>query len=282
MKKFINENLYDFYHQSLLIKNTIFSYNSIFQKIDIIENSFFGRVLMLDNIVQTTEADEYFYHEMFVHVPLFAHENPKNVLIIGGGDGGILREAIKHKNIEKVTMVEIDKDVVNACSLHMPKLNDGAFASKKANVIIGDGVEFVKNTNEKFDVILIDSTDPISVGEGLFTREFYQNVKKCLNDNGILVTQSGVPFYQIDELISIKNKLKDIFTISTFFSVAVPTYVGGIMCLSFSTNKDYNLKPNLESLNNRFIHGNIGNLKYYNVDIHLASFALPQYIKNIF
>jgi spermidine synthase len=285
-KGLISEKLYDFYSQVFSISNSLVSKQSKFQHIEIIENEFFGRILFLDKVVQTTLKDEFFYHEMFVHTPLLSHGNPKSVLIIGGGDGGILREVLKHSNIKKVVMVEIDEDVVSLSKQYLPSLSSGAFEDKRANVLIADGVEYVKNTQDKFDIVLIDSTDPISVGEGLFTKEFYQNVYGLLNSGGILVSQSGVPFYQPEELLAVNNKLKDIFYKVSFFGVAVPTYVGGFMCLSFAI-KDNNLKLSDSAmfdganLTDRFAKLNILNLKYYNPEIHLASFNLPEYIRNL-
>ncbi len=280
MTQYFKEQLYSYYHQSFFIDKLLVSKKSNFQQIDIIENSFYGQALFLDNILQTTQRDEFFYHEMFVHIPMFSHINPKRVLIIGGGDGGILREVVKH-NIEKAIMVEIDKDVIDLCATFMPSINNNAFKSPKAEVLVCDGVEYVKNTLEKFDVILIDSTDPISVGEGLFTKDFYLNVKKCLNKDGILVVQGGVPFYQKEEMLGINNKLKDIFVKSTFFSVSVPSYVGGVMVLSFSSDSLSNFNLPTDALSNKLALSKIDDLKYYNEFIHNASFVLPQYIKCI-
>ena len=282
-KKWFNEVLYnnkDYgYSQSVVIKDPIVSVNSEFQSIEIFENPFFGKVLTLDGVMQTTERDEFFYHEMFVHVPLFSHQNPKKVLIIGGGDGGILREVLKHSTVESVVMVEIDGMVVSSCKEHMPSLSAGAFTNAKAEVIIGDGIDYVKNTTQTFDVIIVDSTDPINCGEVLFTKEFYQNAKNILNEGGIIATQSGVPFFQSDELKHIKDKLGSLFQHFTFYVVPVPTYVGGFMCLSLATDALLQLN-NKELVAKRLSKENLA-LKYYNADIHIASFALPEYIKKI-
>ena len=282
-KKWFNEVLYnnnDYgYSQSVLIKEPIVSVNSEFQSIEIFENPFFGKVLTLDGVMQTTERDEFFYHEMFVHVPLFFHQNPKKVLIIGGGDGGILREVLKHSVVESVVMVEIDGMVVSLCKEHMPSLSAGAFSNKRAEVIIGDGIDYVKNTNQTFDVIIVDSTDPINCGEVLFTKDFYQNAKNILNDGGIIATQSGVPFFQTEELKNIKDKLGSLVQNFTFYVVPVPTYVGGFMCLSLATDVALELN-NKELIAKRVSKDNLS-FKYYNADIHIASFALPEYIKKI-
>ncbi|MDR0485055.1 MAG: polyamine aminopropyltransferase [Alphaproteobacteria bacterium] len=285
-KKWFDEKLYEDvesigFKQSFLNKEIIVSKKSEFQDIEIFYNPKFGKILVLDGVIQTTEADEFFYHEMFTHVPIIAHGNVKSVLIIGGGDGGILREVLKHKSVEKAVMIEIDGDVIELCKQHMPALNNGAFANSRAEVTVEDGIEYVKNTKNKFDLIIVDSTDPINVGEVLFTDEFYANAKKCLNDGGILTTQSGVPFLQDDELKNIQNKLSKVFKDLTFYVVPVPTYIGSFMCLSFATDNVNLKKLDVSTVEQRFTKENITDLKYYNPQIHVASFALPQYIKKI-
>jgi spermidine synthase len=284
-KNWFDEKLYENadeigFKQSLLNTKTVATKKSEFQDIVIFDSSRFGRVLALDGVIQTTTADEFFYHEMFTHVPIIAHGNVKSVLIIGGGDGGILREVLKHKSITRAVMVEIDGDVIDLCQKHMPTLNNGAFASPRAEIKVADGIEYVKTTAEKFDLIIVDSTDPMNVGEVLFTDEFYANAKKCLNSGGLLTTQSGVPFLQVHELKNIQNRLGKLFEYLTFYVVPVPTYIGGFMCLSFAS--DSNLKDlDLATIEQRFLQANIEDTKYYNPQIHLASFALPQYIKKI-
>ncbi|MFL1780871.1 putative spermidine synthase/polyamine aminopropyltransferase [Candidatus Hepatincolaceae symbiont of Richtersius coronifer] len=286
MKKWFEEKLYKNqddtigYKQSLLVNQHFANKTNEYQSIEIFVNPFFGKVLALDGVVQTTEADEFFYHEMFVHVPMFAHGQVKNVLIIGGGDGGILREVLKHKNVKKAIMIELDGDVIDLCKEYMPNLNKGAFADKRAEVQIRDGIDFIKNTNEKFDLILVDSTDPIGAGEVLFSKEFYMNVKRSLNAGGIVITQSGVPFLQPQEFTDIANKLQANFSQLKFYTVPVPTYIGGFMCLGFATDDSIIFNLSLETLAERLKASEITNLKYYNSPIHVASFALPQYILN--
>lgn len=285
--KWFDEKLYESleneigYKQSFIQKDLIISHQSEFQKIEIFSNPKFGKVLVLDGIIQTTESDEFFYHEMFTHTPIIAHGNVKSVLIIGGGDGGILREVLKHKSIEKVVMIEIDGDVINLCKTHMPKLNNGAFENPRADVRVDDGINYVKTTSEKFDLIIVDSTDPTDVGEVLFTDEFYANAKRCLNDGGVLTTQSGVPFLQDGELKNIQAKLGKIFEDLTFYTVPVPTYIGSFMCLSFASDNKSLKNLSVDEVTNRFASANIDNLNYYNPKIHVASFALPEYIKRI-
>jgi spermidine synthase len=269
------------YTQKFLNTKTLVKEISLFQEIEIFENPNFGIVLALDSVIQTTQNDEFFYHEMFSHVPIFSHKNPKAVLIIGGGDGGILRETIKHENIEKVVMIEIDAKVVELCNKFMPMLNNGAFLSSKAKVLIEDGIAYVKNTKEKFDIVIVDSTDPNPSSAVLFTKDFYINAKSKLNEGGILATQSGVPFFQPEEMSAIYNTLKSIFKYVQFFVVPVPTYIGGFMVLSFATDTKENLDFNLDILQQKLIQSNIIDLKYYNSSIHIASFSIPNYIKKL-
>lgn len=267
------------WQQLLKISKPIFEESSEFQKILIFDNPIFGRVLALDDILQTTQNDEFIYHEMLCHVPILSHGNVKKVLIIGGGDGGMLREVLRHKKIEKAVMVEIDKIVIEACEKHLPYLSNGAYKDPRAHIIIGDGIDFVKNTKENFDVIIVDSTDPIGPGMILFTKEFYSYCKKTLNKDGILVTQNGVPFAQEKELIDTYNNRLNYFKDNRYYIAPVFSYIGGFMAFGWATdNENYfnvteaNLIDELNKID--------GKMKYYNAQIHKASFTLPEYIQN--
>ena len=166
------------------------------QRLRVFENARFGRVLTLDDVVQTTEGDNFIYHEMLTHVPILAHGSAREILIIGGGDGGMAREALRHENVARVTMVEIDAGVVEFSRQYLPKLSNGAFEDPRLDLVINDGAVFMRETERRFDVIIVDSTDPIGPGEVLFTDHFYGHAKRALNPGGILVTQNGVPFMQ--------------------------------------------------------------------------------------
>jgi spermidine synthase len=286
-KKWFRETLYDYdinkigYSQSFLYQGDVISVNSEYQLIEVFDNPKFGKVLALDGVIQTTENDEYFYHEMFVHVPCFYFNNAKSVLIIGGGDGGILREVVKHKNLEKIVMVEIDSKVFEISKKYIPNLVNDADKDSRVEILFEDGIEFVKKSNEKFDIVIVDSTDPVSVAEGLFTVEFYKDVRSILNEKGIVATQSGVPFFQQQEMINVYEKLKSLFDFCDFFIVPVPTYLVGFMALSFASNFNYIKNVDYNSVNVAIKEKNILNLKYYNVDMHFSCFKLPQYIKNV-
>ncbi len=195
----------------------------------IFENAAFGRVMALDGVVQTTERDEFIYHEMMTHVPLLAHGHAKHVLIIGGGDGAMLREVTRHKNVETITMVEIDAGVVSFCRQYLPNHNAGSYDDPRFTLVIDDGVNFVNQTHQTFDVIISDCTDPIGPGESLFTSAFYEGCKRCLNPGGIFVAQNGVCFLQQDEALDSHRKLSHYFSDVGFYQAAIPTYYGGIM-----------------------------------------------------
>lgn len=271
-----DETLHEGYHQRLEVTRVIFEQKTDHQHLIIFENPFFGRVLALDGIVQTTERDEFFYHEMLAHVPMLAHGAAREVLIIGGGDGGLLREVLRHP-VEQATLVELDRTVIDLCTQHLPALSRGAFEDSRARVAIGDGFKFVAETDKKFDVIIVDSTDPIGPGEILFTENFYRECKHCLTAGGILVTQNGVPFFQSAELATTWKRLKPLFDDVGFYTVSVPTYVGGVMTLGWATDDPALRRLSVDTLAARFVALHM-DTRYYTPQIHTAAFALPGYI----
>lgn len=276
MAEWFNETLYEHYGQRYEVDEVLFEHKGL-QHIVIFKNRRFGRVLALDGVIQSTEADEFIYHEMMVHVPLFAHGACRRVLIIGGGDGGILREVLKHKGVEKATMVEIDGAVVEMCKKHMPGHSDGAFDSPRTNLVIADGIDFVKNCTDKFDAIISDSTDPIGPGEVLFTDSFYASCKKLLNPGGVLTTQNGVAFMQGDEVSTTYSRMKPVYKDAGFYVAAVPTYIGGFMTLAWGTDDESLRETPVEILRKRLAASNI-KTRYYTPEIHKASFALPGFV----
>lgn len=280
-EEYISEKLYKDFNISFKVEEVILQIKDGIQDLCIIKNNCFGKVMMLDNVTQITSKDEFIYHEMMSHVPLFTLANAENILIIGGGDGGIAREVLKHKNIKKCTLVEIDENVVSFSKKHLPEISDGAFNNPKLDVIITDGAKFVENTKQTFDVIIVDSTDPHGPGQVLFTKQFYQNCHNILKKDGILITQNGVPFLQPEELVNSVKFFKEIFKFGTCITATIPTYIGGPMAMGFATNSSDNLNISIEELKRKFARSNIGDLKYYNPEVHLASFALPNYIKKL-
>ena len=276
MKEF-TETLYDAFGQTFRIDKVYFENKTEHQHLLIFHNASLGRVMALDGVVQTTERDEFIYHEMMAHVPLLAHGAAKQVLIVGGGDGGMLREVLRHASVERATMVEIDGAVIDMAKTYLPKHSAGAFDDPRANIVIADGMDFVRDTEQTFDVIISDSTDPIGPGEILFSEDFYGHCKRILNPGGVVVTQNGVPFFQIDEVQTTSRRMSHHFSDATFYSAAVPTYYGGIMTFAWGSNEPSLRETGVDTLKQRFAASGI-KTRYYTPEIHKGSFALPQYI----
>ena len=271
------ETLFSAWGQYFDVDEILFQQNSGFQSIMIFNNASFGRVMALDGVVQTTEKDEFIYHEMMVHVPIFAHGAAKRVLIIGGGDGGILREVCKHDSIAHITQVEIDHAVIDMALEFLPGHSNGAFDDPRLNLVIGDGCEFVAQTRETFDIIISDSTDPLGPGETLFTSQFYADCHRCLASGGIMVAQNGVPFLQLEETINTHARMNLTFCDVGFYLAAIPTYAGGTMALAWATDNSALRQVTLETLSKRFDEASL-HTRYYTPAIHTAAFALPRYL----
>jgi spermidine synthase len=278
--KHFKETLYDSIAQEFRIDKLYFESTTGKQHLMIFHNAVLGRVMTLDGVVQTTEADEFIYHEMMAHVPIFAHGAAKRVLIIGGGDGGMLREVVRHAGVERIVQVEIDAKVVEMAKTYLPNHSQGAFDDDRVEIVIADGLEYVRDTAERFDVIISDSTDPIGPGEALFTENFYSHCKRCLAEGGVMVTQNGVPFFQTDEIITTRRRMGPLFADQTFYAAAVPTYHGGIMTFAWGTDDVEMRRQSRDVLAERIESAAIPT-RYYNVDIHLGAFALPQYLLDI-
>ncbi|MBK5511201.1 MULTISPECIES: polyamine aminopropyltransferase [unclassified Pseudomonas] len=271
------ETLYEGYGQRFRMEKLLHEVRTEHQHLVIFENPRMGRVMALDGVIQTTEADEFIYHEMLTHVPILAHGIAKRVLIIGGGDGGMLREVSKHRSVEHITMVEIDGTVVDMCKEFLPNHSKGAYDDPRLNLVIDDGMRFVATTTEKFDVIISDSTDPIGPGEVLFSENFYQACHRCLNDGGILVTQNGTPFMQLGEVQTTAGRLRSLFPDWHFYQAAIPTYIGGAMTFAWGATNTAYRKLSREILQQRFAGSGIIT-RYYNPEIHIGAFAMPQYV----
>ncbi|MDD8019850.1 MAG: polyamine aminopropyltransferase [Acidobacteriota bacterium] len=251
------------------VKNVLYEKKSKYQKIEIIQNDFYGRVLFLDGLVQTTEKDEFFYHEMLVQPALCSCRQPERVLIIGGGDGGALREVLKH-SVEKAWLVEIDQEVIRACEQYFPWL-EASLSDPRAELAIADGFDFIQKTKERFDVILVDSSDPVGPSAILHARDFYFKLKKVLRPGGIIAAQSGSQLLHLKEHGQKAKFLKKMFSISRFYSAPVPTYPVGTWCYNF-------LSDQIDPLKVKKLRIPAG-LKYYNEEIHRASFAQPVFFK---
>lgn len=266
--------------QQLRVNELLYEGRTRFQDAKVFRNGRLGKVLVLDDVVQTTLGDEFVYHEMLAHVPLFAHPAPKQALIIGGGDGGLLEEALKHKSLERATMVELDDGVVDLAKVHFQELNKGAFDDPRTRLIIGDGAKFVAETDDRFDVIMIDSTDPQGPGEVLFSKPFYADCKRCLTPGGVLVTQNGVPFLQGLELTSSVGHFRALFDDGSAYVITVPTYAFGMMALGWASDDAGLREVPLDVLEQRFAEAGF-ETQYYTPAVHKASFALPMYVKRL-
>jgi spermidine synthase len=280
MSEWFDETLHDAYHQGFQVSEVLFESKTEHQHLIIFESGSFGRVMALDGIIQTTERDEFIYHEMLAHTPLFAHGNAKNVLIIGGGDGGLLREVLKHAEVEHVVQVEIDQAVIDMCVKFLPNHSAGAYDNPRAEIVIADGIDFVTECDRKFDVILSDSTDPIGPGEVLFTSPFYQGIQRCLKPGGIFAAQNGVAFMQPDEVRTTHQRLSPLFADTAFYAAAVPTYIGGVMTFAWASDSSAARGRDLATLTTRFVDSGI-KTRYYNPALHIGAFALPQYLVEI-
>lgn len=270
----VEEKFQDFLGLRIKVEKVLFSGRSEFQTVDVVETKGHGRMLLNDGLIMVTERDEFAYHDMISHVPLFVHPNPKNVLVIGGGDGGTAREVIRHPGVEKCTMVEIDGMVVDACKEFIPQTSS-ELDNPKINLLIEDGVKFVKETREKFDVIIVDSTDPIGPATPLFGIEFYQDVFNCLSDNGIVVSQGESSWYSMDVQQSLLKVLNNVFPHAWLYSFSNLTYPGGLWSFTFASK---GLHP-INDFDPQRVDDSGLEFDYYNKALHTAAFALPTFAK---
>ena len=276
----INETLYPDWGQRFRVKRELARVRSDFQDIVVFESYSHGRVMLLDGVTQITEADEFVYQEMIVHVPLLAHGAARNVLIIGAGDGGVLRRVLQHKGVARSVMVEIDGEVIRLSREFLPAISGDAWSDPRAEVIVGDGIDYVRRAPDgAFDAIIVDSTDPIGVGEVLFTDEFYANAARILGPGGLIVNQCGVPAMQADELRDTSARRAKFFRHVGAYVAAVPTYVGGFMTLGFAAKQPDLDKVTTPSITSRAqAAGILGTTQYWTPEVHAAAFCLPPYI----
>ncbi len=276
----VNETLYTAWGQRFRVVRELARVQSQFQDIMVFESETHGRVMLLDGVVQITEGDEFVYQEMLAHVPLLAHGAAKRVLIIGAGDGGVLRRVLQHRNVEKAVMVEIDGEVIRLAKELMPAIAGDAWHDKRAEVIVGDGIDYVRQAAPaSFDAVIVDSTDPIGVGEVLFTDEFYANCARLLTERGLVVNQCGVPFMQADELRDTSLRRAKAFPDVSAYVAAVPTYVGGFMTLGWAAKDAACRRIGVEEVRRRAeAAGILGTTRYWTPEIHVGAFNLPPYI----
>lgn len=267
---------------SLKHDGKLYDVQSDYQKVAIYNTQAYGNMLTLDGMVMTTEKDEYVYHEMITHVPVLTHPNPKRALVIGGGDGGTVRELLRHEQLEDVVLVEIDDKVIEASKLHLPSIAS-ALDDPKLDLVVDDGIEYVKNTPDgAFDIVIVDSTDPVGPAEGLFTVEFYQDVHRILSNDGVMITQSESPRFNSKVFKEIYQTYRGIFGQNNVhcYLAYIPTYPTGMWSFSYSSKgsahplNGFDAKKSAEFAKNH-------ELQYYNDGIHQAAFALPSFVKEM-
>lgn len=262
---------------SLRVNKQLVSVQSEFQRIDVFESVEFGRILTLDGYLMVTEKDEYIYHEMIVHVPMATNPKIRKVLVIGAGDGGAIRELARYKTVEKIDMVEIDKAVVDVCKEYLPQ-TACCLEDERVTIYYEDGLRFVRDKVDEYDLIIVDSTDPFGVGEGLFTKEFYGNCYKALSDDGILVNQNESTFYASYSNLMKRahSRIKSFFPIALVYQAHIPTYPSGHWLFGFASKK-YDPRADLQdewwnSLGLR--------TRYYNTILHRGCFAIPNNVRD--
>ena len=274
------DRLRDAWRLQLRIERVLHQEKTEHQDLLLFENPLFGRVLALDGIVQTTEGDEFFYHEMLVHVPVLAHGAVERTLIVGGGDGGALEELLKHASLREATLVEIDRSVIDFSKTHLKAICGEAFEDPRLELVIADGLAWVaeqKGRRAPFDLILIDSTDPVGPGEVLFTESFYADCAGLLAEGGLLVTQNAVPFTEPDSLAKPLAALGRSFAATACYRVAVPSFFGGDMVFAMASRNAAALTVEAATLERRFAAAGI-ETRYYTPAVHQGAFALPPYV----
>jgi spermidine synthase len=282
-RRWIAETLFDAegFRMSYAADRVLHETRTGHQHLVLFENRCFGKILMLDGATQVTTKDEFIYHEMMSHLPILAHGKARDVLIIGGGDCGIAEEVLKHKSVKRLVQVEIDASVVEFAKRHFPEFTKPVFKDKRFELIVDDGMKFVAGTPRRFDVIIVDSTDPQGPGAVLFTRTFYAGCKRCLNKGGVLVTQNGVPMFQPGELTSTIRKLRALFKDATCSVAAIPTYVGGFMAMGFATDDSKLRKVPERTIAARYRAAGRFPTRYWTPAVHKAAFALTRYVEEL-
>ena len=273
-----SETLYPDCQQRFAMTRVLLESRTDMQDILIFENPTFGRVLVLDGIVQTTDRDEFCYHEMLAHVPILAHGAAKNVLIVGGGDGGALREVLRHRAVERATMVEIDGGVIDACREYLPGLSAGAFDDPRAELVVANGLQFVKETDERFDVVIVDSTDPVGPSLPLFSDAFYRDCSAAMTPDGVVVCQTGVSFAQENEARDTYRRLSRAFEDASLYITHVPTYGFGYMMLGWGANSVRPRATGAATIRRRFAESGV-ETRYYTPGIHSSCFEMPAYMQ---
>lgn len=273
------ERLNEDFSQMLAVSAELYRGHTGLQEVVVFRNSVFGNVFALDGVVQLTDRDSHIYHEMIAHVPMIAHGLAARVLIVGGGDGGVLHEVLKHDGVERVTLVELDRGVIDLARRYFPQVSDGAFDDPRVTVEIGDGAVFVAETEQEFDLIVVDSTDPIGPGEVLFGAEFYENCRARLRPGGMIAVQGGAAFFQFEKVEALRRRLAECFGAAVPYFAPVPTYAAGMLALIIAGASEQAILPNKETMYRRSTVLR-GRTRYYSPLTHQAAFMVAEGIRN--
>jgi spermidine synthase len=279
-KRWIPETLFDDlgFRMTFAAERVLYETRTEHQHLVLFEQKRFGKVLMLDGATQVTSRDEFVYHEMMTHVPILAHSRAREILIVGGGDCGIAEEVLKHAGVARLTQVEIDASVIEFSKEHFPEFTGPVLSDGRFDLVIDDGMNYVARTDRRFDVIIVDSTDPHGPGQVLFTEGFYAACKHCMTPGGVMVTQNGVPFFQPDELIASVGHFRKLFADGGCYVAAIPTYVGGHMAMGWATDDPALRNVPVETLAERYAAAGRFATRYWTPEVHKAAFALPRFI----
>ncbi len=274
MELWITEQQNENVNFSTRVKKTLYTGKSEFQDISVLETEYFGKMLILDGVIQTTTFDEFIYHEMIVHVPMFTHPNPKRVLVIGGGDGGSVRETSKHACVESVNWIDIDSKVIETCREYLPEWNSAIYDNPVVHLKIEDGIKHMQESQGLYDVIIVDCSDPVGPGEKLFMFDFYQDIFNALNEDGLFVQQTESPFYHRDLIRRVQKDVRSLFPITRLYTANIPTYPSGLHCFTIGSKKydpssiDTERALDFET-------------RCYTPEAHKACFIHPKYVKEL-
>jgi len=273
MELWFTEKQTDNFGITARIKRTLHTEQTEFQKLDMVETEEFGNMLILDGMVMTTQKDEFVYHEMVAHVPLFTHPNPENVLVVGGGDGGVIREVLKHPSVKKATLVEIDGKVIEYSKKYLPEIA-GQLDDPRVEVKVDDGFMHIAQSENEYDVIMVDSTEPVGPAVNLFTKGFYAGIAKALKEDGIFVAQTDNPWFKADLIRTVQRDVREIFPITRLYIANIPTYPSGMWTFTLGSKKYDPLEVSEERFHDI-------ETKYYTKQLHKACFVLPKFVEDL-
>lgn len=273
MELWYTEDFHDGWRLSVRVERALASLRSRYQRIDVLQTRDVGRVLVIDGKVQACELDEFVYHEMMVHLPMLTHPGPRRVLVIGGGDGGCMREILKHSSVEEALLVDIDEEVIRLCSEHLPTLAAGLREDPRLRIVPRDGAEFIRECRD-LDVILVDSSDPAGPSERLFASAFYGDLRQALAPGGVVAVQAGSPFFYRDQVAGVVRDLRELFPVVRPYLIPMPTYPSGTWTLCCaSLGPDPHAEPDLD-------RSGALRTRYYSAATHAAALALPPFLRD--